>query len=109
MSAYDDVINRDITLRTCSRSTMATFTAVEQRAYIKIEYYRGTKSVEILITLQSVFGKDALPKPTVYRWIDEFKKGRTDVEIKHSPGRPVEATAPENVDKKQELLKMTED
>ena len=84
---------------------MATFTAVEQRAYIKIEYYRGTKSVEILNTLQSVCGKDALPKPTVYRWIDEFKKGKTDVEIKHSPGRPVEATAPENVDKMQELLK----
>ena len=104
MSAYDDVINCDVTSRTGSR-TMATFTAVKQRAYIKIENYRGTKSVEILNTLQSVCGKDALRKPTVYRWIDEFKKERTDVEIKHSPGKPVEATAPENVDKMQELLK----
>ena len=94
MSAYDDVINRDVTSRTGSRSTMATFTAVEQRAYIKIEYYRGTQSVEILNTRQSVCGKDALPKPTVYQWIDEFNKGGTDVEIKHSPGRPVEATHP---------------
>ena len=33
---------------------MATFTAVEQRAYIKIEYYRDTKRVKILNTLKSV-------------------------------------------------------
>ena len=60
---------------------MATFTAVEQRAYIKIEYYRDTKRVKILNTLKSVCGKDALPKTTVYRWTDEFKKGRlTDTE-----------------------------
>ena len=51
------------------------FTAVEQRAYIKIEYYRDTKRVKILNTLKSVCGKDALPKTTVYRWTDEFKKG----------------------------------
>ena len=105
MCAYDDVINLDVTSRTGIRRTMATFTAIEQRAYIKIEYYRGARSVEILNTLQSVCGKDALPKTTVYRWIDEFKRGRTDVELKHSPGRPVEATAPENVEKIQELLK----
>ena len=83
---------------------MATFTTVEQRAYIKIEYYRGTKGVEILNTLQSVCGKDALPKTTVYRWIDQYKEGRNEVEIKHSPGRPVDATASENVEKVQELL-----
>ena len=52
---------------------MATFTAVEQRAYIKIEYYRDTKRVKILNTLKSVCGKDALPKTTVYRWTDEFR------------------------------------
>ena len=50
---------------------MATFTAVEQRAYIKIEYYRDTKRVKILNTLKSVCGKDALPKTTpnyLYYW-----------------------------------------
>ena len=66
---------RMMTSRTGIRSTMATFTAVEQRAYIKIEYYRDTKRVKILNTLKSVCGKDALPKTTVYRWTDEFKKG----------------------------------
>lgn len=104
MCAYHDVIYSDVTSRAGIRSTMATFTAVEQRAYIKIEYYRGTKGVEILNTLQSVCGKDALPKTTVYRWIDQFKEGRNEVEIKHSPGRPVDATASENVEKIKELL-----
>ena len=75
ITSGDDVINRDVTSRTGIRSTMATFTAVEQRAYIKIEYYRDTKRVKILNTLKSVCGKDALPKTTVYRWTDEFKKG----------------------------------
>ena len=105
MFEYDDVMNCDVTSRTCVRNAMATFTAIEQRAYIKIEYYKGTKSVEIVKTLQSVCGKDALPKPTVYRWIDKFKKGEASVELKPSPGRPVEATAPENVAKIKELLK----
>ena len=44
---------------------MATFTAVEQRAYIKIEYYIDTKRVKILNTLKSVCGKDALPKTAI--------------------------------------------
>ena len=81
---------------------MATFTAVEQRAYIKIEYYRDTKRVKILNTLKSVCGKDALPKTTVYRWTDELKRGYVGFENKHSPGRPVEATAQEKI---HELLK----
>ena len=70
---------------------MATFTAVEQRAYIKIEYYRDTKRVKILNTLKSVCGKDALPKTTVYRWpektnewTDEFKKG---ILLRHKAGQ----------------------
>ena len=67
MSAYDDIINRDVTSRTRVRSAMDMLIAVEQRAYIKIEYDKGTKSVEILNTLHSVCGKDALPKPTIYR------------------------------------------
>ena len=107
MSAYDDVINRDTTSHAHirSRTRIRAQWPRSQRAYIKIEYYRGTKSVEILNTLQSDCGEDALPKPTVYRWIDVFKKGRTDVDLKHSPGRPVEVTASENVEKIQELLK----
>ena len=55
--------------------------------------------------LQNVCGKDALQKPTIYRWFDNFKRGGINVALKHSPERPKEATAPENVAKIKDLLK----
>lgn len=83
---------------------MASFSVEEQRAYIKIEYYKGTVTAEIFKTLQKVCGEQALSHTAVYRWVDNFKAGRDSVESRHSPGRPTEASAEENVIKIKQIL-----
>lgn len=83
---------------------MASFTAEEQRAYIKIEFYKGSTSTEIFKTLQDVCGEQALSRTAVFRWVASFKEGRIEVQKKPSPGRPTEATQTENVDKVKEIL-----
>lgn len=83
---------------------MASFTAEEQRAYIKIEFYKGSTGTEIFNTLQTVCGNQALPRTTVFRWFAAFKEGRNEVEKKTSPGRPTEATNCENITKVRQIL-----
>lgn len=83
---------------------MASFTAEEQRAYIKIEFFKGTSGSDIFKTLQEVCQDQALSRAAVFRWVASFKEGRTDVKNKHSPGRPVEATNDDNVEKIRDLL-----
>ena len=83
---------------------MAGFTAEEQRAYIKIEFYKGSTGTEIFQTLQSVCGEQALSRAAVFRWFASFKEGRIEVTKKTSPGRPTDARKEENVAKVRSIL-----
>ena len=83
---------------------MAGFTAEEQRAYIKIEFYKGSTGTEIFQTLQSVCGEQALSRAAVFRWFASFKEGRIEVTKKTSPGHPTDARKEENVAKVRSIL-----
>ena len=85
-------------------SIMASFTAEEQHAYIKIEFYKGSTSTEIFNTLQTVCGNQALSHAAVFRWVPAVKEGRNEVEKKSSPGRPVEATNSDHIAKVREII-----
>ena len=79
---------------------MASFSVEEQRAYTKIEFYKGTVTAEIFKTLQNVCREQILSQAAVFQWVDNFKDGRDSVKSRHSPGRPKEASTEENVIKK---------
>ena len=83
---------------------MASFTAEEQRAYTKIEFYKGSSGTEIFQTLQNVCGDQAISRAAVFRWIAQFKDGRASVQKQPSSGRPIEATNKENVAKVKVIM-----
>lgn len=66
----------------------ATFSEEEQRTVIRFLWLRGKKAKEIHEELKSVLGDGALCLRTVYRWIEHFSTGRTDVHDEPRSGRP---------------------
>ena len=62
----------------CSR-VMAAVSQEEQRAYIKIEYLRGKTCMEIYENLHEACGKSSVLLKTVYRWLERFSDGKTDI------------------------------
>ena len=50
------------------------------------------------------YGDNALPKTTVFRWINLFKKGQTSVSDSARSGRPVTSSADVNIAAVQELI-----
>ena len=83
---------------------MASFIAEEQQINIKIEFYKGSSSTEIFITLQNVCGEQALSQTADFRWIASFNEVRIEAEKKPSPGWPTEVTNAENINKVKEIL-----
>lgn len=71
----------------------------EIRAVIKYQYLKGLKPQEIIDDFQKTLGASAPSKTTVYDWYNEFKRGRTSTSDEQRPGRPIEVTTPENIQK----------
>jgi histone-lysine N-methyltransferase SETMAR len=63
---------------------------IEYRSVIKFLVLRKIDSQEIIKELQDVYGINCPSRTTVYDWIAQFKRGRTDVFDLERPGRPVE-------------------
>jgi histone-lysine N-methyltransferase SETMAR len=63
---------------------------LEQRYIIKFFMEEGKKGKKIIERLQRHYGTDALARSTVYKWMNELKRGRTDLTNIPSPGRPRE-------------------
>ena len=67
---------------------------MDPRNYRSIIYYlagQGKEPKKIFEELVAQYGQDAPSKPTVVRWVQEFKWGRTDLENRPQTGRPPEA------------------
>jgi hypothetical protein len=60
---------------------------VEQRHVIKFLSDEGMPGVQIVERLRQHYGEDALSRKQVYFWINEVKRGRTDLNTIASPGR----------------------
>ena len=83
---------------------MAAVSQEEQRAYIKIEYLRGKTGIEIYENLCEACGTSSVCLKTVYRWLERFSAGKTDILDEPRCGRPVEVTDDYNVEKIKILL-----
>jgi 3-mercaptopyruvate sulfurtransferase SseA len=65
----------------------AKITELEQRYVIKFFAHEGMQDVQILPRLRDHYEAQALPRTQVYYWINEVKRGRTDLNTAASPGR----------------------
>lgn len=72
---------------------------LEIRAVIKYQFLKGLNPQEIIEDFKKTLGPSAPAKTTVYDWYNEFKRGRTSTATIPSPGRPIEVTTQENVQK----------
>lgn len=72
---------------------------LEIRAVIKYQFLKGLKPQEIIDDFQKTLGESAPSDATVYNWYNEFKRGRTSTATIPSPGRPIEVTTQENIQK----------
>ena len=71
----------------------------EFRAVIKHFYLKKWTTAQIKAKLDEVHGDTAPTLKTVHFWINELKRGRTSTMGKARPGRPVEATVTEMIEK----------
>lgn len=71
----------------------------EFRAVIKHFYLKKWTAAQIKAELDEVHGDSAPALKTIYFWINEFKRGRTSTKDEAHPGRPVEVTTPEMIEK----------
>ena len=61
-------------------------------------------AAQIKAELDKVHGDTATTLKTVYFWINEFKRGRTSTKYEAHPGRSVEASAPEMIEKIHHII-----
>jgi hypothetical protein len=60
---------------------------LKQRCVIKFFSNEGVPGVKIVERLRQHYREDALSRTQVYFWINEVKRGRTDLDTIASPGR----------------------
>jgi hypothetical protein len=58
---------------------MVSCATEEQYAMIKFLQAEGIRGMKIHQRLSAQYGKKVFPRQSVYRWIDMFKNGQTDV------------------------------
>jgi len=78
-------------------SPLAVCTKEEQRAVIRFLWSEGVPGAEIHRRLSTQYGDSALPRRSVYEWIEEFKSSRRSVTHKEGAGRPSTSTTDEMI------------
>lgn len=73
-------------------SPSGRISAIEQRAYIRIETVRGKKVPDIHAALKEACGKFTVNRSTVQRWHTKFREGRISIEDDPRAGRPPAVT-----------------
>ena len=63
---------------------------IEQRFVIRFLIRKNLTKEDIIAELQNTYGDDAYSQSSIYFWIGEIKRGRTDLFNLPSPGRPVD-------------------
>ena len=64
----------------------------------------GVPGAEIHRKLSTQYGDSALPRGSVYEWIEKFKSGRTNVTHEEQAGRPSTSTADEKIQQAREMV-----
>ena len=85
---------------------LSVCTKEEQGSVIRFLWAGGVKGAELYARLCTQYGDNAMPRRSVYEWIEMFKNGRTSVMNAERSGQPSKATT----DKKPEsLFSLTEE
>lgn len=77
---------------------------IEYRAVIKYLLKKNLSAKEIHDDMKNTLGGDAPSYSTVCRWINEFKRGKVNVEDEPRTGRPKTVTTPDIVDKVHDIV-----
>ena len=83
---------------------LAVCTKEEQRAVIRFLWSEGVPGAEIHRRLSTQYGDSALPRRSVYEWIEKFKSGRTNVTHEEGAGRPLTSTTDEKIQQAREKV-----
>ncbi|XP_031634437.1 histone-lysine N-methyltransferase SETMAR-like [Contarinia nasturtii] len=74
------------------------------RAIIFYNFGRGLSQQQCVDEIHSTFGDEAPSKATVYRWFNEFNRGRRLLKDEFKEGRPKSVVLPETIDAVSELI-----
>src|SRR5215469_11595517 len=77
---------------------LSVCTKEEQRSVIRFLWAEGVKGAEIHARLCTQYGDNALPRRSIYEWIEMFKNGRTSVMDAERSGRPSTSTTDEKLE-----------
>lgn len=75
------------------------------RAMIFYDFRRGLTQQECMDQLQSTFVDDAPSKATIYRWFNEFNRGRESLQDEYREGRPRSVVLKHNIDDVHNIIK----
>ena len=64
----------------------------------------GVPGAEILRRLSAQYGNSALPRRSVYEWIEKFQQGRTSVKDEERAGRPSTSITDSNVEDARAMI-----
>ena len=68
------------------------------RAIIFYNFRRKLTQQQCIDELRSIFAKEAPSRTSVYRWYDEFNRGRSSLQNEFREGRPKPVVVPETID-----------
>lgn len=76
----------------------------EFRVLIKHYFLRKKTITQTEVALKKYYPDSCPSHGMIQKWFTEFKCGRTSTEDAHRPGRPIEVTTPEMIDKIHDLV-----
>jgi len=77
---------------------LSVCTKEEQRGIIHFLWSEGVTGAEIHRRLSAQYGDSALPRQSVYKWIEKFEHGRTSVKDEERAGRPSTSITDSNIE-----------
>lgn len=86
-------------------SPLEDSTLVEQRSVIRFLLAEGEKPANIYSRMTKVYGESCMNRGNFYKWIEQFKNGRTSVTDEHRSGRPVEVSTPSLVTRIDNIIR----
>ena len=79
-------------------------TKEEQRGVTLFLWSEGAPRAEIHRRLSAQNGDSALPRRSVYEWIEEFQQGRTSLKDEERAGRPATSITDSNVEDTRAMI-----
>jgi transposase len=77
---------------------------IEYRAVIKFFVKEGLTPNEVYSKFMKVYGDSSPSFSTIKKWVAEFKRGRTSLEVDLREGRPKSATPPEIIEEVHNMI-----